>query len=274
LVGALQLSSLQLMNLISPEAAWEVLRFETASAVLLISRVSSGGVSPPGQLLEEDWKRLQLEEKAWLGQPVMVKTHDGPKEVTCPALLTADEVRELKGMPADLQTLTCQHWALRAIKRDGTLQGPVLTSVQSTVFKLRDAVSAINNTLTMPVPLPYYNGLVILVNVAHLIYSYSFLFINSVLTPVYLLFVIVLTNGLREVASALADPFGSDDVDFDVEAYIHKMRVTSAVMAGRSRAISLEVAVSTTTVESLSQVGESLSQAEWLRREVSRAAES
>lgn len=179
-------------------------------------------------------------------------------------------MRELKGLPADLQTLTCQAWALRAIKRDGTLAGPVLTSVQATVFRMRDAVSAINNTLTMPVPLPYYNALVILVNLAHCIYSYSFLFIHSILTPVYLLFVIVLTNGLREVASALADPFGADEVDFHVEALIQKMRVTSAVMAGRSRAVALEVSVST-NVDSLAQVGDGLSQAEWLRREVSKA---
>ena len=112
--------------LLSPEVAWDALRLETASAVLLLTKASSAGASQKaGIVTEEDWLRLMTEEKDWVGQPVNTKTNDGKKEVRCPPLLTPKEVSVLKGLPADLQSLQCQAWALRVIKRDKTLQGPV-----------------------------------------------------------------------------------------------------------------------------------------------------
>ena len=40
-----------------------------------------------------------------------------------------------------------------------------------------------------------------------------------------MLFVIlVATTGMREVSTALSNPFGDDEVDFDVQKYIHGIR--------------------------------------------------
>ena len=126
-------------------------------------------------------------------------------------------MRVLKGMPADLHSLQCQAWALRVFKTDKTLQGPVLTSVHGSIFKMRNAVAAITNAMAMPVPLPYYNAVCWTLNLTYVVYAYNFLFFNSYLTPLYLFAIIAVINGLREVGSAMADPFGDNDIDLHVE---------------------------------------------------------
>ena len=64
----------------------------------------------------------------------------------------------------------------------------------------------------------------------YILYAYTFLFFNTILSPIYLFVLLLVINGLREAAAALADPFGNDDVDFPLERYVHKIRITSAVM--------------------------------------------
>ena len=57
---------------------------------------------------------------------------------------------------------------------------------------------------------------------------------------------------------------GNDDIDFDVENYVHKLRITSAVMSGKSRpeapktASDLEGASADPTRLSLEQVSRSV----------------
>ena len=132
MIDTLKVCSLQLGVLLKEDAAWNVIRYATASAMILFAKVSSqgdGSKNKVGQVIEEDWDRLTQSEAAWLGEAVMAETHNGKVPVSCPALLTREEVEILQSVPADLHTLTCQGWAMREIKRDGTLQGPVLTSV-------------------------------------------------------------------------------------------------------------------------------------------------
>ena len=68
----------------------------------------------------------------------------------------------------------------------------------------------------MPVPLPYFHALNMLQNVNYALYTYALCSFNSYLTPIVLFVVILITVGMREVAAALSNPFGDDDVDFPV----------------------------------------------------------
>lgn len=56
------------------------------------------------------------------------------------------------------------------------------------------------------------------------LYTYAFLYYDSVLTPLMLFLVIVVTLGMREVSSALSNPFGEDEVDFPIHKYIMNIR--------------------------------------------------
>merc|ERR1719440_2127498 len=62
------------------------------------------------------------------------------------------------------------------------------------------------------------------------LYSYAFLAFDSWLSPVTLICIIALTVGLREVAADLSNPFGDDEVDFNLQGMMFKMRGTVSRM--------------------------------------------
>ena len=122
-------------------------------------------------------------------------------------------------------------WAMITLKENQQqLKGPPFAAAQSAVLKMRQAAYRLRNQLGMPVPLPYLHALTILQNVTFALYSYAFLSFDSVLTPIILLVVIVVTVGMREVAVALSNPFGKDDVDFPVDKWISTLRSIALVV--------------------------------------------
>ena len=92
------------------------------------------------------------------------------------------------------------------------------------VFKMREAMMTIRSKLYMPVPLPYYHVLNVLLNINFAIFTYVMLGVESNLTPIILTVIIIVTVGMREVAATLSNPFGDDDVDFPVQRWIAELR--------------------------------------------------
>uniref|UniRef100_A0A7S4NME3 Bestrophin homolog n=1 Tax=Prymnesium polylepis TaxID=72548 RepID=A0A7S4NME3_9EUKA len=97
-------------------------------------------------------------------------------------------------------------------------------------MKLRTAAYAIRAKLNMPVPLPYFHALNLLQNINYGLYTYALLEFESNLTPVVLWVMVVVTVGMREVATALSNPFGDDDVDFPVNKWIAQLRGMALVL--------------------------------------------
>ena len=74
-------------------------------------------------------------------------------------------------------------------------------------------------------------------NICFAIYSYALLQYESLLTPLILFVVILITVGMREVGAALSNPFGNDDVDFPVDQWIAKLRSVAIVAHPSNRII-------------------------------------
>ena len=87
-------------------------------------------------------------------------------------------------------------------------------------MKMKAAAYRLRNQLGMPVPMPYFHSLCMLQNINFAIYSYAMCYFESFLTPIILFVVILITVGMREVAVALSNPYGKDDVDFRVNKWI------------------------------------------------------
>ena len=102
--------------------------------------------------------------------------------------------------------------------------------VPGSALKLRAASCKIYNLLRLPIPLPYFHTLVVLQNVCFAIMSWSLLSFVSFLTPIVFFFAVLVTVGLREVAVALSDPFGKDDVDFPVDKWIVQLRANALLV--------------------------------------------
>jgi predicted membrane chloride channel (bestrophin family) len=74
--------------------------------------------------------------------------------------------------------------------------------------------------MTQPVPFPYYHTLTLMLSLNLLMVSYSLIEFETILTIPCFFIIVLVTIGLKETSIALADPFGSADVDFETENYM------------------------------------------------------
>jgi len=153
-----------------------------------------------------------------------------------PPLLTDEEKEILRSKKGNLPTLLLQTWALRAAregyKRCG-VEAPIYGQLQSTVLELRRCCASITNQLALPIPFPYYHALVMLMMINFALYCVAFLVLESWATPLAMFLICLVTTGVREVSCALANPFGTDEVDFPVQKYIADMRALVSALCNQ-----------------------------------------
>ena len=247
---------LMLVHATRHEHRWDAVRYLTAAAITTYGRARANQVwDEPKNLDEASWKNLyaELDPRA---------TPPEPRPTSfCPALLKEHEVKQLRRYPDSLVGLVLVTWCVQTLKeleRNGELKGPAFGQAQGeppnlpppahlrhpspqphvreprcvpgSALKLRAASYKICNLLNLPIPLPYFHTLVVLQNVCFAIMSWSLLSFVSFLTPIVLFFAILVMVGLREVAVALSDPFGDDDVDFPVDKWIVQLRANALLV--------------------------------------------
>merc|ERR1711998_165154 len=59
--------------------------------------------------------------------------------------------------------------------------------------------------------------------VNYLMLAYCLVWFESPFTIIAFTLFVLITTGLREVSACLSDPFGEDDVDFDVKNFLESM---------------------------------------------------
>jgi len=134
-------------------------------------------------------------------------------------------------------------WALDEVKRELIARGggdgggrefsampqvAVHAQFQACAFRLRGHMNTIVNLLKQPVPFPYFHVLKLLLLVGLFIVSYAIVGLETgdltAWTAALSLFafsvVCAIMIGLQEIAVAMSDPFGDDDVDFDVDSFL------------------------------------------------------
>lgn len=95
----------------------------------------------------------------------------------------------------------------------------LLSNFRELAFVFRGHCGQITNWLAQPVPFPYFHVLTVLLILDMLLIGYSFVTLNfhAALTSVIYTVVCMVFMGLKEVAIAMSNPFGDDDIDFDLE---------------------------------------------------------
>ena len=103
----------------------------------------------------------------------------------------------------------------------------LLEEFRRIAFGFRFHCSQITQWLNMPTPFPYYHGLnfVLLSDMLILSWALVSLKFHAVLTAITYAVIITAFLGLKEVAVAMSDPFGDDDVDFDTEKLLAGERI-------------------------------------------------
>ena len=145
----------------------------------------------------------------------------------------SSRTRSSSSSSAQARSRKYQMWALdamwQAYERQGAQQH--FFQIEHVVLAARRNTAAIPNMLNNPVPFPYYHLLVALMWTNYMLYAVTFLEMDSWLTPVAMFLIVAVTTGVRELSSALANPFGSDEVDFNHTNFIHALRKTATFLA-------------------------------------------
>ena len=112
-----------------------------------------------------------------------------------------------------------------------SFQGNLESMPQLTVYKAFDDAAksflseciASMEMLLQPVPFPYFHVLKLLMLAALLILSYALVELvdaHRVLSLTIYSITLLIMIGLQQVAIGMSDPFGDDEVDFDLEAFV------------------------------------------------------
>jgi len=196
----------------TPDKLWNLCRHIVASVYILYFQLA-GGASDGGK---------QVTESEWL---VLLQT----------GLISQEEKKKLTEYRG-FKPFLMQIWALRAltehIKEDGS--GAALAPFQAQALALRGHCAEIVNTMTQPIPFPYYHTLTLMLSLNMLLIAYSMIEFETVMTVPCFLIIVLVCLGLKETAVALSDPFGGDDVDFETEVYMANMLANTKAMISPS----------------------------------------
>lgn len=151
-------------------------------------------------------------------------------------LLTLEECNRVVAY-AGFKPLLPIYWALTEVKEvleaDSLKNRSSISAVRyelrwneflEAAMKLRLSCSMIVNLLKQPVPWAYFHLLNLMTFITLLLVSYCLAFVNSwVLTVFVHTIICLIVLGLKNLAAAMADPFGDDVIDFKVENFLASM---------------------------------------------------
>jgi len=194
---------------------WNLSRHAVASVYVLYFQLA-GGASDGGKLVtDQEWS-------------VLLQTK----------LLSQEEVAKLKGYRG-FKPFLLQVWAMRAVSDhlaadSSKAAGAALGPFQAQALALRANCADIVNTMTQPIPFPYFHTLTLMLSLNLLLIAYAMIEFATIMSiPVFFIVCLVLL-GLKETAVALSDPFGGDDVDFNVDVYMASMLANTKAMISES----------------------------------------
>merc|ERR1712224_474590 len=96
----------------------------------------------------------------------------------------------------------------------------MLSAFYGTLYSVWNCQSQIHETLDLPMPFQYFHIMNLMLMLNLLLWAYSLGCQDSWFAPVIYMFVQLMFQGLRELSTALSDPYGSDEVDFQINDWI------------------------------------------------------
>jgi len=143
-------------------------------------------------------------------------------------LLTEGEIDTIKAYKGYKPFLPV-HWAMQEAEAQLLIVDPtdsksetlMLQQLQEKAFAFRGHCGQITNLLKQPVPFPYFHVLNLMIVVTLTVVAYILLWMGKFYLTLVIQFIVSLVLlGLKEVAICLADPFGDDAVDFNVDVFL------------------------------------------------------
>jgi len=163
------------------------------------------------------------------------------REIVKKGLLTKTEGEMLNSYPGGRCTLVLTSWALFLVKdalereicwHDRMEQTThIYQRLQQNVVQLVKASNKIANTIAMPIPYAYFHLMNVILELNIILLITMPALFKRYMTVVPFAAALLIFMGLRDIAAALADPFGQDDVDFPIAAFLnHTFDRTIAIL--------------------------------------------
>lgn len=164
------------------------------------------------------------------------------RECVRKGLLTEYETDRLKALPlrSSEYALVLTGWAMQVF--DESLQHDYLWAprnmrvafahnrANSYMVALLKATHDVTGTLAMPIPFPYFHLMNVVLAFNSLLLAAVSAFFKTYMTIFPFSVTLLLFMGIREISCTLADPFGPDEEDFPVAAFLQYLFDTSACL--------------------------------------------
>jgi len=138
-------------------------------------------------------------------------------------LLSEEEDVFLSGIDPEFRYLVTMRWSMEVLRDAAKVTNLQPSSAILAHKKLQvglELMGELNDQLTLPIPFPYFHLLNVMVCVSLILLVICLGFANSHLSCIVFLVADLVFLGLLELSSALADPFGDDDIDFPVSNWL------------------------------------------------------
>merc|ERR1719253_272447 len=96
----------------------------------------------------------------------------------------------------------------------------MLAGFYERVYKVRKCQAEVVQILDLPMPFQYFHIMNLMLILNLVLWAYSLGCQDSYWSPVIYMFVQLMFQGIRELSTALSDPFGDDEVDFPITQWM------------------------------------------------------
>lgn len=114
-------------------------------------------------------------------------------------------------------------WAMqlmRSIIPNPEERDDMLAGFYGRIYRVRKCQAEVTQILDLPMPFQYFHIMNLMLMLNLVLWAYSLGCQDSLFAPVIYCFVQMMFQGIRELSTALSDPFGDDEVDFPVNAWM------------------------------------------------------
>jgi predicted membrane chloride channel (bestrophin family) len=125
-----------------------------------------------------------------------------------------------------MPSLLLMQWCMQLMRRatpEPTTRDDLLIGFDDKMYELRDAMSDVTNIMDLPMPFQYFHIMNMMLVLNLVLWAYALGCQDSFWAPIIYMFVQMMFQGIRELSTALSDPFGDDEVDFDINSWMKSL---------------------------------------------------
>eukprot|EP00928_Gymnodinium_smaydae_P066185 TRINITY_DN4922_c0_g1_i5.p2 TRINITY_DN4922_c0_g1~~TRINITY_DN4922_c0_g1_i5.p2 ORF type:complete len:282 (-),score=70.78 TRINITY_DN4922_c0_g1_i5:79-924(-) len=220
-----QTAMLLRVNIADERVRWKVMKLVLASVFMFLFERTSIKDDYTVDNEEDSMSRPEWEQLMQLGFIT-------PKE--CAKLESHCKALKDDAIPSFVVLQWCIE-LLRHTTHDPNNRFDMLDAFDSCFYSCWQAQVSVVNVLELPMPFQYFHIMNLMLMINLVLWAYSLALQESLFAPFIFMFVQMMFQGIRELATSLSNPFGKDDVDFPLDQWAFDVyRKVHAVLAMES----------------------------------------